>query len=144
MMNSIAQLIPWSGLVGGMIIGVAVSVLIFFNGRIAGVSGIIGGIYKSKAGDMSWRFAFLLGLLIAPLFWQLFLKMPEIHIDASYGLLAFAGLIVGFGARYGSGCTSGHGVCGISRMSSRSILATFMFMMMGFLTVYLVRHVFVL
>ena len=84
--------------------------------------------------------AFIIGLIIAPLLWQLFGQLPEIKIDASYGLLTIAGLVVGIGARYGSGCTSGHGVCGISRLSPRSIIATLAFMGTGFLTVYIMRH----
>ena len=131
---------PWSALAGGGLIGISVALLILLNGRIAGITGIIGGLFKPIKGDVAWRIAFTFGLIIAPIIWLLFGKLPEITIDANYGLLVVAGLIVGFGARLGSGCTSGHGVCGISRLSPRSIVATFAFMGTGFLTVFIARH----
>ena len=131
---------PWYALAGGALIGVASSLFILLNGRIAGITGIIGGLFRPVVHDAGWRVAFIVGLIIAPLLWQLFGQLPEIKIDASYGLLTIAGLIVGIGARYGSGCTSGHGVCGISRLSPRSIIATLAFMGTGFLTVYIMRH----
>ena len=131
---------PWSALAGGGLIGISVALLILLNGRIAGITGIIGGLFKPVKGDITWRIAFTFGLIIAPIIWLLFGKLPEITIDANYGLLVVAGLIVGFGARLGSGCTSGHGVCGISRLSPRSIVATLAFMGTGFLTVFIVRH----
>ena len=136
---------PWSALAGGALIGLAAAIFVLFNGRIAGISGIIGGLIKPRAinlstGDTSWRIAFIAGLVLAPLIWQLFAALPNIQIDTSTSLLIAAGLITGFGTRYGSGCTSGHGVCGISRLSPRAMVATFIFMSFGFLTVYISRH----
>jgi uncharacterized membrane protein YedE/YeeE len=131
---------PWSALAGGGLIGISVALLILLNGRIAGITGIVGGLFKLVKGDAAWRIAFTFGLIIAPIIWLLFGKLPEITIDANYGLLVVAGLIVGFGARLGSGCTSGHGVCGISRLSPRSIVATLVFMGTGILTVFIARH----
>ena len=131
---------PWSSLVGGILIGVAASVLILFNGRIAGISGIIGGLLKPSGGDIGWRIAFIGGLLCAPLIYRLTAELPVIEIDAGNGALIAAGLLVGVGTRYGSGCTSGHGVCGISRLSPRSLAATLIFMAAGFAATYAVRH----
>ncbi|MES1986857.1 MAG: YeeE/YedE thiosulfate transporter family protein [Pseudomonadota bacterium] len=131
---------PWSALAGGGLIGISVALLILVNGRIAGITGIIGGLFKPIKSDIAWRIAFTLGLVIAPILWLLLAPLPEITIDASYNLLVIAGLIVGFSARLGSGCTSGHGVCGISRLSPRSIIATLAFMGTGFLTVFIVRY----
>jgi len=131
---------PWSALAGGGLIGISVALLILVNGRVAGITGIIGGLFKPIKSDIAWRIAFTLGLVIAPILWLLLAPLPEITIDAGYKLLIVAGLIVGYGARLGSGCTSGHGVCGISRLSPRSIIATLAFMGTGFLTVFIVRH----
>lgn len=131
---------PWSALAGGALIGLASALFVLFNGRIAGITGIMGGLLKPKAGDIGWRLAFIIGLIVAPIIWQIFLPLPAIQIEASDTLLAIAGLIVGISTRYGSGCTSGHGVCGISRLSPRSIIATLAFMGTGFLTVYIARH----
>ena len=131
---------PWTALAGGVLIGISASLFILLNGRIAGITGIIGGLFKAAKGDASWRVAFTLGLIIAPAVWLLFAKLPTITIDSNVELLIIAGLIVGYGARLGSGCTSGHGVCGISRLSPRSIVATLAFMGTGFLTVYITRH----
>lgn len=131
---------PWSALAGGALIGVAAALFILMNGRIAGITGIIGGLFRPVMHDVGWRIAFTIGLIIAPIVWLLFAQLPEINIEANEGLLIVAGLIVGFGARYGSGCTSGHGVCGISRLSPRSIVATLAFMGSGFLTVFVMRH----
>ncbi len=131
---------PWASLAGGAIIGLAAALLVLFNGRIAGISGIIGGLIKPKTGDIHWRLAFVLGLIAAPIIWQLATPLPNIQIDANYTLLAVAGLITGIGTRYGAGCTSGHGICGLSRFSPRSIIATLAFMGTGFVTVYLLRH----
>ncbi len=138
--------IPWnaftpaSALIGGAIIGAAVALFAVLNGRIAGVSGILGGLARPQAGDISWRLAFVAGLVAAPLAWVLFAALPEIRIDTSVPVLAAAGLLVGVGTRYGGGCTSGHGVCGVARASPRSIAATVAFMAAGFATVYVVRH----
>ena len=116
-----------------------------FNGRIAGISGVLGGLLRPASlafGDAGWRVAFVLGLLVAPLVYLLFAAWPAVQVDASYGALVLAGLMVGVGTRYGAGCTSGHGVCGISRLSPRSLVATACFMAAGFATVYAVRHLF--
>jgi uncharacterized membrane protein YedE/YeeE len=131
---------PISAVIGGAIIGAAVALFAVLNGRIAGVSGILGGLARPQAGDISWRVAFVAGLVAAPLAWGLFAALPEIRVDASVPALAVAGLLVGIGTRYGGGCTSGHGVCGVSRVSPRSIAATLVFMAAGFVTVYVVRH----
>jgi len=137
-----SQFTPWSALAGGAVVGMAVALLVLFNGRIAGISGIVGGLFRRQKGDMGWRIAFISGLVAAPLVWQLFLSLPAIRIDGSYAMMAIAGLVVGMGTRYGSGCTSGHGVCGLSRLSPRSIIATLAFMGTGLATVYVIRHVF--
>ena len=129
---------PATALIGGAIIGVAVALFVVLNGRIAGVSGILGGLARPQAGDISWRVAFVAGLIAAPL--ALLAALPEIRVDTSYPVLVAAGLLVGVGTRYGGGCTSGHGVCGVSRASPRSIAATVAFMAAGFATVYFVRH----
>ncbi len=124
-------------------IGLAAAMLLLLNGRIAGISGIVGGLFQAKRqGDFAWRVAFVLGLIAAPLLFRGFTELPEIRIDADWGMLIIAGLLVGLGSRLGSGCTSGHGVCGISRLSPRSIAATATFMCTGFLAVYAVRHFF--
>ena len=133
-------LTPGTALAGGALIGLAAAVFVLFNGRIAGISGILGGLLKPRRGDIGWRLAFIGGLIGAPIIYTVVWRLPDIHIEASPLTLIIAGLIVGFGTRIGSGCTSGHGVCGISRFSSRSIVATLMFMAMGFITVFLVRH----
>ncbi|MES2148446.1 MAG: YeeE/YedE family protein [Pseudomonadota bacterium] len=129
---------PWHAAAGGALIGSAAALLVLLNGRIAGISGILGA--RPKRGDVAWRVAFIAGLMGAPLLFGLFAPLPAVRIDASVGALAVAGLLVGFGSRYGSGCTSGHGVCGLSRLSLRSALATAVFMATGFLTVYVARH----
>jgi uncharacterized membrane protein YedE/YeeE len=132
---------PWSALAGGALIGLAAAVFILLNGRIAGISGVIGGLFKPVRGAVAWRAAFVLGLLGAPLVHALFAALPEPRIDASDAALVFAGLLVGVGTRYGSGCTSGHGVCGLARLSPRSLAATAAFMASGFATVFVIRHV---
>ena len=132
---------PWTALAGGLLIGLAAAMFVLFNGRIAGISGIFGGLLRPARGDAGWRLAFLAGLVAAPLVHGLAAPLPPLRIDAGDGTLALAGLLVGIGTRYGSGCTSGHGVCGIARGSRRSLAATAVFMAAGFLTVHLVRHV---
>ncbi|MEO9101758.1 MAG: YeeE/YedE family protein [Burkholderiaceae bacterium] len=133
---------PWQSLAGGILIGLAAALFLLLNGRIAGISGIVGGLLAPKTGDIGWRVTFVAGLLGAPLVYAVFTRLPALQIDAGVGSLVAAGLLVGVGTRYGSGCTSGHGVCGISRQSPRSIAATAVFMAAGFVTVYLVRHLF--
>ena len=134
---------PLTALSGGLLIGLSAAVLLLFNGRIAGISGIVGGLLQRyKAGDFAWRMAFVLGLVLAPALYRVFGELPESQIDASSATLVLAGLLVGFGSRLGSGCTSGHGVCGLSRLSPRSLVATATFMATGFITVYLIRHLF--
>ncbi|KAB8057971.1 YeeE/YedE family protein [Janthinobacterium sp. FT14W] len=131
---------PWASLAGGMLIGLAAALLILFNGRIAGISGILGGLLRPRQGDLGWRIAFLAGLIVTPLLYPLWQALPSVQIDAGTPALIAAGLLVGVGVRYGAGCTSGHGVCGLSRLSPRSLAATIAFMAAGFLTVYLLRH----
>mgnify|MGYP000933010506 FL=1 len=131
---------PWSALLGGMLIGLAAAMFALLNGRIAGISGVLGGLLKPVRGDIAWRAAFVLGLVGAPLVYALFAVLPAVHIEAGDGALIIAGLLVGVGTRYGSGCTSGHGVCGLSRLSPRSLVATASFMGAGFATVAIVRH----
>ncbi|MDX1755006.1 MAG: YeeE/YedE family protein [Marinobacter sp.] len=131
---------PWTALAGGLVIGVAAALLILLNGRVAGISGILAGILTRPNQTNGWRLAFIVGLLSAPFAWLLLAEIPEIRIDAEYPMLIVAGLLVGLGTRYGSGCTSGHGVCGISRLSPRSLVATLCFMTAGFVTVYVLRH----
>jgi uncharacterized membrane protein YedE/YeeE len=131
---------PLSALIGGAMIGLAAAALLLLNGRIAGVSGILGGLLKPRAGDTAWRMAFVLGLAAAPFVYALFDTLPAARIGAGTWVLVFAGLLVGVGTRYASGCTSGHGVCGLSRLSLRSLAATLSFMAGGFFTVYVTRH----
>jgi uncharacterized membrane protein YedE/YeeE len=131
---------PWTSLAGGALIGLAAALLILGSGRIAGISGIMGGLFRPAAGDTGWRIAFVVGLLAAPLVWGLFAALPAVQSDADSATLVIAGLLVGVGTRYGSGCTSGHGVCGLSRLSPRSLVATLAFMGAGFVTVHVVRH----
>jgi uncharacterized membrane protein YedE/YeeE len=135
-----AHFTPWQSLAGGVVIGISAAMLILLNGRVAGISGILGGLLNPVRGDIGWRVAFIAGLLVAPVAWALFAALPAPAIDAGYPLLVAAGLLVGAGTRYGAGCTSGHGVCGLSRLSPRSLAATLAFMGAGFATVYVVRH----
>jgi uncharacterized membrane protein YedE/YeeE len=132
---------PWASLAGGVLIGVAAGMFVLLNGRIAGISGVLGGLLVPVRGDIAWRLAFLCGLVVAPLVYGLFAVLPHVQIDASYSVLVLAGLLVGVGTRYGAGCTSGHGVCGLSRLSPRSAVATLVFMAAGFASVWLLRHV---
>ncbi len=133
---------PWASLAGGILLGLASAVFILVNGRILGISGIVGGLFRPRSGDSGWRVSFLLGMLAAPLLYAVVVGLPPVRIDASWATLLVAGVMVGFGTRYGSGCTSGHGVCGLSRLSPRSLAATVAFMAAGFVTVYLTRHAF--
>lgn len=132
---------PWSALAGGALIGLAAAVLVLFNGRIAGVSGVIGGLLKPTRGDVAWRVAFVMGLVAAPVAFVLVAAVPRPDIEADWSAVWVAGLLVGIGTRYGAGCTSGHGVCGLSRLSPRSLAATVAFMAAGFATVFIGRHV---
>jgi uncharacterized membrane protein YedE/YeeE len=119
--------------------------MVLLSGRILGISGILGGLLAPRTGDMGWRLAFLLGMGAAPMVFAALMPpelLPVVRIDASEPVIALAGVLVGLGTRYGSGCTSGHGVCGLSRLSPRSLIATLSFMAAGFATVYLLRHAF--
>ena len=131
---------PAAALAGGVLIGIAAAMFALLNGRIAGVSGILGGLLEPARGDVGWRAAFVIGLIGAPLVYALFSALPMPRIEAGYGSLVLAGLLVGVGTRYGSGCTSGHGVCGLSRLSPRALVATAAFMGAGFATVFVLRH----
>ena len=131
---------PWSSLFGGMLIGLAAAMFVLLNGRIAGISGVLGGLLTQVRGDVLWRVAFVFGIVFAPTIFALFRAVPRLQIDANYAALVVAGLLVGVGTRYGAGCTSGHGVCGLSRLSLRSWVATVMFMGTGFVTVFVLRH----
>lgn len=135
-----SQFTPGTALVGGILIGLAAASFLLLNGRIAGISGILGGLLTPKKFDNIWRIAFLAGLIGAPVLWMLVAELPPIEINAGYPTLIIAGLLVGIGTRYGSGCTSGHGVCGLSRLSLRSLAATLSFMAAGFVTVFVIRH----
>ena len=131
---------PWASLAGGIILGIAAALFILLNGRVLGISGILGGLVKPKAGDTGWRVAFVAGLIAAPILWRLFAPLPVARVDASIPVLVIAGLLVGWGTRYGSGCTSGHGVCGLARLSPRSLAATQALMAAGFVTVFIASH----
>ncbi len=132
---------PLSAAAGGLLIGIAAALLALLQGRIDGISGIVGGLLAPRAaGDTGWRLAFVGGLLLAPLLYRLVAEWQAPAVDAGWGTLVVAGLLVGFGTRLGSGCTSGHGVCGLSRLSPRSFAATLVFMGAGFATVFVLRH----
>jgi len=131
---------PWASLGGGMLIGAAAATLLLFSGRIAGVSGIVGALLAPRRGEIAWRLSFVAGLLLAPLAWVLVATPTAPRIDAGFASLVAAGLLVGLGTSYGSGCTSGHGVCGLSRLSPRSLVATGAFMLAGIATVFVTRH----
>ena len=136
---------PWASLSGGILIGIAAALFVLLNGRILGISGILGGLLPPKSGDSGWRITFLLGMFAAPVVFALLAPanlIPTPTIDAGYVLIVIAGLLVGFGTRLGAGCTSGHGVCGLSRLSPRSLVATLSFMVAGFVTVFFLRHLF--
>ncbi len=133
---------PISAIIGGALIGIAASLLLAGLGRIAGITGIVADALKLKESDFLWRLCFIAGLVAAPSCYLLFSPLPLSEVATDWPTILAAGLIVGFGSRLGSGCTSGHGVCGISRGSKRSILATMLFMLTGFITVFVVRHLF--
>ncbi|WP_118183891.1 YeeE/YedE family protein [Paraburkholderia phosphatilytica] len=135
---------PGLSLAGGLVIGLAAAVLVLFNGRIAGISGIVGGLLasaRSSSSDIGWRVAFVAGLVGAPVLAGLLGEPAHADIQASWGQILAAGFLVGVGTRYAGGCTSGHGVCGLSRGSVRSLVATATFMTAGFLTVFVRLHV---
>ena len=135
---------PWTSLAGGLLLGVAASLLFIYSGRILGITGILEGVLPPKLGDTAWRFAFLLGLMLSPFVGQWLLPadgMPPPQIDASWPMLVVAGLLVGVGTRWGAGCTSGHGVCGLGRLSLRSLVAVVTFMATGMVAVTLMRGV---
>jgi uncharacterized membrane protein YedE/YeeE len=138
-----ANFTPWSSLTGGIVLGIASALFILINGRILGISGILGGLLPPKVGDTTWRIAFLLGMFAAPTVFHAVVPAEYVtapRIEATEWMIVVAGLLVGVGTRYASGCTSGHGVCGLSRLSPRSLVATASFMGAGFVTVYVVRH----
>ncbi len=138
-----AHFTPWASLTGGIVLGIASAIFILVNGRILGISGILGGLLPPKVGDTSWRIAFLLGFAAAPTVFHALVPAQYIvapRIDATELTVIAAGLLVGIGTRYASGCTSGHGVCGLSRLSPRSLVATASFMGAGFAVVYVMRH----
>lgn len=132
----IAAFTPGSAAPGGLIIGFAVSALLLLNGRIAGISGILANAFSPYSG---WRIAFIGGLVISAWIYFLIQGRPEVVITTDYPLLIIAGLLVGFGTRMGSGCTSGHGICGMARLSGRSFAAVAVFMVSAFLTVWLMK-----
>jgi uncharacterized membrane protein YedE/YeeE len=135
---------PWTALAGGVLLGLASAAFILINGRILGISGILGGLLTPLKGDVGWRIAFLLGMACAPTVFSFVFPSEAVvvpRIDSSYLGLAVAGLLVGIGTSCASGCTSGHGVCGLSRLSPRSLVATVSFMAAGFLVVFVLRHV---
>lgn len=133
---------PYASFAGGILIGIAAAILILFNGRIAGVSGILGqALNGGIVRDNLWRIAFVMGIIAAPALWQIWVGEIEINIETNALWLIIAGLFVGVGTSYGSGCTSGHGICGLSRFSMRSVIATLSFMLTGMVTVYIMRHV---
>ena len=144
MMIDWSHFTPWSAISGGVLLGIASALFILANGRILGISGIVGGLLPPKLGDAGWRIAFLAGMFAAPwVFLPLapaeFISAPRIQANTITTVIA--GLLVGIGTRYASGCTSGHGVCGLSRLSPRSLVATLSFMGAGFGTVLVVRHI---
>jgi uncharacterized membrane protein YedE/YeeE len=128
---------PWSSLLGGILIGAAAALLVLANGRVAGISGILSGLLVPRRSDVAWRAAFVVGLLAA----SLLVSPLTPRIEAGTGMLALAGLLVGLGTCFGSGCTSGHGVCGLARLSPRSLVATLAFMLAGIASVFVLRHV---
>lgn len=131
---------PWASFIGGLLLGVAAAGFILLKGRVLGVSGIVAGLLRPHAGDAAWRLSFAAGLLVAPSVWALFAEPVVPRITAGPLLLVVAGLLVGWGTGRGSGCTSGHGVCGLARLSPRSMVATAAFMAAGFATVFVARH----
>ena len=128
-------------LYGGLLIGLAVSILLIFNGRVAGISGILGQALSTSFRGQGWRYAFLIGLFLSPIIYGFFWVVPNVFMTANNTTIIVAGLLVGIGTQLGNGCTSGHGVCGIARLSKRSVIATITFMCFGMLTVFIIGHV---
>ena len=132
---------PGSALAGGLLIGASASLLLIVNGRIAGISGIVAGLFQRDLREVAWRAAFVVGVVLAPLLYGvLFGRLTTVTFDVSTGVIVVAGLLVGFGTRLGSGCTSGHGICGLSRASPRSLVATAVFMVTAIVTIFVTRH----
>jgi len=141
-MSTMESFTPIASTIGGVLIGIAAAGLLMFHGRIAGISGIAGGIFRREAGDISWRVMFLVGLFAAGVVWSFFFPQDYVvGIERSTAALIIAGLTVGIGTQLGSGCTSGHGVCGIGRLSKRSTVATISFMITAAMTVFVVNEV---
>lgn len=135
--------IPWYSLFGGMLLGVSATLLLLLNGKVAGISGILGGLFTPKAQDTAWRWLFIIGLVVGGLFGvRLLAAEVPLQYSSSTGMLIIAGLLVGLGTRLGNGCTSGHGICGIGRLSLRSIVATGIFMLVAGITVFVRLHIF--
>ncbi|MBO6916933.1 MAG: YeeE/YedE family protein [Rhizobiaceae bacterium] len=132
---------PWASLGGGILIGISAVLLMAVRGRIAGMTGILSGLIPPMSSDWSWRAAFLIGAIIAPMGYILAGGVVPFAVPVSTTALTIGGFIVGVGVYYGSGCTSGHGVCGMARLSPRSIAATVVFMIACFITVFVIRHV---
>ena len=133
---------PINGLIGGLLIGLSTALMILFNGKIAGISGIVGGLLARKGSEVGWRAVFVMGLLLGAFVYMLATGGPiPVNLQASLPVMVVAGLLVGFGTRLGSGCTSGHGISGIARFSKRSIVATLVFMGMAIITVFVTHHV---
>ncbi|KMJ44059.1 YeeE/YedE family protein [Xenorhabdus khoisanae] len=138
MMIDMAQFTPLQSFVGGLLIGAAAWVLLLFCGRVMGVSGILGGVLSRSTLDKGWRLAFLIGVVASPSLYRLVTPLPSVDLSGSWPILIVAGILVGLGTQYGSGCTSGHGVCGLSRLSGRSLMATATFMIVAFITVWII------
>lgn len=140
-----SEFTPWASLAGGLLIGLSAALLIALLGRVAGISGIAAALLQlsnwSSVKQWGWRLAFIMGMVAAPLLWSLFAPLPAMELPTSPAIIIAAGLLVGFGTRMGSGCTSGHGVCGLSRLSLRSLAATLCFIATGAITVFVMRHV---
>lgn len=132
---------PLPALFGGLLIGLSALITILWLGKIAGISGIVGQLFNAASGDRSWRWCFVLGLVLAPLVYGAIAPLPTVTLNASPAYIILAGLLVGFGSRLGGGCTSGHGVCGLARRSPRSLAATATFMLVAMVVVWLTHHV---
>ncbi len=140
---TIANFTPYSALIGGFLIGLSAALLMLFNGRVAGISGILAGLSVPKMEDGLWRIFFVIGLILGPIFFKIFsIELPQTQLSGFWMMWLGAGLLVGYGTQLGSGCTSGHGVCGLARLSLRSLAATLTFMFVAGLVVFLSRHVF--